>query len=165
MYWNSSRTQYFESNRHRFILQFNRLVTHTPQNTHFWVILISTFYIAKRLLLYYRTELGKSINTDEAAAMGAVYQAAYLGKGFKVKTFGVKEASIYPITVRLKKKIPLLFFSQNLIQNIAIFSVYWYLLLFKYIWLGLALLQYYICLLYLSYKIPLGMNAVIRFPK
>lgn len=84
-------------------------------------------------MLYYRTELGKSINTDEAAAMGAVYQAAYLGKGFKVKTFGVKEASIYPITVRLKKKIPLLFFSQNLIQNIAIFSVYWYLLLFKYI--------------------------------
>ncbi|CAG2256140.1 HYOU1 [Mytilus edulis] len=46
-----------------------------------------------------RTELGKSINTDEAAAMGAVYQAAYLGKGFKVKTFGVKEASIYPITL------------------------------------------------------------------
>lgn len=46
-----------------------------------------------------RSELGKSINTDEAAAMGAVYQAAYLGKGFKVKTFGVKEASIYPINV------------------------------------------------------------------
>jgi hypoxia up-regulated 1 len=43
-----------------------------------------------------------SINTDEAAAMGAVYQAAYLGKGFKVKTFGVKEASIYPITVSCK---------------------------------------------------------------
>lgn len=50
--------------------------------------------------VFYRTELGKSINTDEAAAMGAVYQAAYLGKGFKVKTFGVKEASIYPINVR-----------------------------------------------------------------
>ncbi|XP_071176738.1 hypoxia up-regulated protein 1-like isoform X4 [Mytilus edulis] len=50
-----------------------------------------------------RTELGKSINTDEAAAMGAVYQAAYLGKGFKVKTFGVKEASIYPITVEFEK--------------------------------------------------------------
>lgn len=50
-----------------------------------------------------RTELGKSINTDEAAAMGAVYQAAYLGKGFKVKTFGVKEASIYPINVEFEK--------------------------------------------------------------
>ncbi|CAC5426298.1 HYOU1 [Mytilus coruscus] len=50
-----------------------------------------------------RSELGKSINTDEAAAMGAVYQAAYLGKGFKVKTFGVKEASIYPITVEFEK--------------------------------------------------------------
>ena len=44
-------------------------------------------------------ELGKSINTDEAAALGAVYQAAYLGKGFKVLTFGVKEANMYPIVV------------------------------------------------------------------
>ncbi|KAJ8316173.1 hypothetical protein KUTeg_006187 [Tegillarca granosa] len=44
-----------------------------------------------------RKELGKSINTDEAAALGAVYQAAHLGKGFKVKMFGVKEANIYPI--------------------------------------------------------------------
>ena len=33
-------------------------------------------------MLYYRTELCKSINTDETAAMGAVYQTAYLGKGF-----------------------------------------------------------------------------------
>lgn len=46
-----------------------------------------------------RTDLGKSINTDEAAAMGAVYQAAYLGKGFKVKTFHVREAAIFPINV------------------------------------------------------------------
>ena len=46
-----------------------------------------------------RSELGKSINTDEAAALGAVYQAAHLGKGFKVLTFGVKEANIYPLVV------------------------------------------------------------------
>ena len=48
---------------------------------------------------FFRTELGKSINTDEAAAMGAVYQAAHLGKGFKVLTFGVKEANVYPLVV------------------------------------------------------------------
>ncbi|XP_055958763.1 hypoxia up-regulated protein 1 isoform X2 [Patella vulgata] len=50
-----------------------------------------------------RKELGKSINTDEAAALGAVYQAAYLGKGFKVKTFSVKEANLYPIVVDFEK--------------------------------------------------------------
>ena len=46
-----------------------------------------------------RDELGKSINTDEAAALGAVYQAAHLSKGFKVKKFAIKEANIYPIQV------------------------------------------------------------------
>ena len=50
-------------------------------------------------LTLHRSELGKSINTDEAAALGAVYQAAYLGKGFKVKKFGVREGNIYPINV------------------------------------------------------------------
>lgn len=44
-------------------------------------------------------ELGKGINTDEAAALGAVYQAANLGRGFKVKKFAIKDAVIYPITV------------------------------------------------------------------
>lgn len=48
-----------------------------------------------------RDELGKGINTDEAAALGAVYQAAHLGKGFKVKKFGIKDATIYPIKVIL----------------------------------------------------------------
>ncbi|XP_055866156.1 hypoxia up-regulated protein 1-like isoform X2 [Biomphalaria glabrata] len=51
-----------------------------------------------------RSELGKSINTDEAAAMGAVYQAAYLGKGFKVKKFGVREGNIYPINVEFERQ-------------------------------------------------------------
>merc|ERR1712002_1195356 len=32
-------------------------------------------------------ELGKSLNTDESAAMGAVYKAADLSTGFKVKKF------------------------------------------------------------------------------
>ena len=49
----------------------------------------------------FREELGKGINTDEAAALGAVYQAAHLGKGFKVKKFGVKDATVYPIKVRI----------------------------------------------------------------
>ena len=48
----------------------------------------------------FREELGKGINTDEAAALGAVYQAANLGKGFKVKKFGIKDATVYPIKVR-----------------------------------------------------------------
>ncbi|CAL1530056.1 unnamed protein product [Lymnaea stagnalis] len=60
----------------------------------------------QELLMKYlgRTELGKSINTDEAAAMGAVYQAAYLGKGFKVKKFGVREGNIYPINVEFERQ-------------------------------------------------------------
>merc|ERR1711981_1331618 len=33
------------------------------------------------------SELGKSLNTDESAAMGAVYKAADLSTGFKVKKF------------------------------------------------------------------------------
>lgn len=50
-------------------------------------------------------ELGKSVNADEAAAMGASYQAAYLSKGFKVKTFLVKEANLYPIQVDFSREV------------------------------------------------------------
>lgn len=46
-----------------------------------------------------KPELGKNLNTDEAAALGAVYQAAYLSQGFKVKRFVVKEAVLFPINV------------------------------------------------------------------
>uniref|UniRef100_K7F5M5 Hypoxia up-regulated protein 1 n=1 Tax=Pelodiscus sinensis TaxID=13735 RepID=K7F5M5_PELSI len=46
-----------------------------------------------------KDELGKSINADEAAAMGAVYQAAALSKAFKVKPFIVRDAAIFPIQV------------------------------------------------------------------
>lgn len=46
-----------------------------------------------------REELGKNINADEAAAMGAVYQAAALSKAFKVKPFVVRDAVVYPILV------------------------------------------------------------------
>ncbi len=44
-------------------------------------------------------ELGKNLNTDEAAAMGAVYKAADLSTGFKVKKFVTKEGVLFPIDV------------------------------------------------------------------
>ncbi|XP_033641223.1 hypoxia up-regulated protein 1-like [Asterias rubens] len=50
-----------------------------------------------------RSELGKNINADEAAALGAVYQAAHLSKGFKVKKFIVKDANVYPIQVEFQR--------------------------------------------------------------
>lgn len=50
-------------------------------------------------------ELGKSLNTDEAAAMGAVYKAADLSSGFKVKKFITREAVIFPIDVDFKRDL------------------------------------------------------------
>ncbi|XP_069021156.1 hypoxia up-regulated protein 1 [Embiotoca jacksoni] len=50
-------------------------------------------------------ELGKNINADEAAAMGAVYQAAALSKAFKVKPFLVRDAAIYPIQVEFTREM------------------------------------------------------------
>ena len=47
----------------------------------------------------HRSELGKSLNTDEAVALGAVYQGAGLTKLFRVKKFIVREGNIYPIQV------------------------------------------------------------------
>lgn len=49
-----------------------------------------------------REELGKNINADEAAAMGAVYQAAALSKAFKVKPFLVRDAAVFPIQVSIQ---------------------------------------------------------------
>jgi len=42
-------------------------------------------------------EIGRFLNTDEAIAIGGVYQAAHLSKGFKVKRFDVQELQIYPV--------------------------------------------------------------------
>ncbi|CAF4848104.1 unnamed protein product [Rotaria sp. Silwood1] len=50
-----------------------------------------------------KIDLGKSLNTDEAAAMGAVYQAAALSKGYRVKRFLVKDANQYPINVQFER--------------------------------------------------------------
>uniref|UniRef100_A0A915PYM9 Hypoxia up-regulated protein 1 n=1 Tax=Setaria digitata TaxID=48799 RepID=A0A915PYM9_9BILA len=52
-----------------------------------------------RIPLIQEKELGKFLNTDEAIAMGAVYQAAYLSKGFKVKKFDIRDLQIFPIQV------------------------------------------------------------------
>merc|ERR1739848_59678 len=48
-------------------------------------------------------ELGKSINTDEAGALGAVYKAASLMAGFKVKRFLVKDLNMYPVDVQFQR--------------------------------------------------------------
>ncbi|KAK5608456.1 Hypoxia up-regulated protein 1 [Crenichthys baileyi] len=51
-----------------------------------------------------KEELGKNINADEAAALGAVYQAAALSKAFKVKPFLVRDAAIFPIQVEFNRE-------------------------------------------------------------
>ncbi|XP_060764140.1 hypoxia up-regulated protein 1 [Neoarius graeffei] len=51
-----------------------------------------------------KDELGKNINADEAAAMGAVYQAAALSKAFKVKPFLVRDAAVFPIQVEFSRE-------------------------------------------------------------
>ena len=54
---------------------------------------------------FYRKELGKFINTDEAPALGAVYQAASMTKGFKVKKFIIKDANLFPIQVGTHRSV------------------------------------------------------------
>lgn len=49
-------------------------------------------------------ELGKNINMDEAAAMGAVYRAADLATGFKVKKIITKDATLFPIQVTFERE-------------------------------------------------------------
>jgi hypoxia up-regulated 1 len=49
-------------------------------------------------------ELSKNLNADEAACMGAVYRAADLATGFKVKKFIVKDAVLFPIHVNFDRE-------------------------------------------------------------
>ncbi len=51
------------------------------------------------LTSFTKRELGKNLNADEAAAMGAVYRAADLSTGFQVKKFMTKDSVIFPIEV------------------------------------------------------------------
>lgn len=55
--------------------------------------------VQERLQEVVKMDLAKNINADEAAAMGAVYKAADLSTGFKVKPFLTKDAVIFPIQV------------------------------------------------------------------
>ncbi|XP_034490308.1 hypoxia up-regulated protein 1 isoform X1 [Drosophila innubila] len=50
-----------------------------------------------------KQELGKNLNADESATMGAVYKAADLSTGFKVKKFIVKDAVLYPLQVAFER--------------------------------------------------------------
>jgi hypoxia up-regulated 1 len=43
------------------------------------------------------------LNTDEAAAMGAVYKAADLSTGFKVMKFITRDAVVFPIDVDFER--------------------------------------------------------------
>ncbi|XP_044750034.1 hypoxia up-regulated protein 1 [Coccinella septempunctata] len=49
-------------------------------------------------------DLAKNLNTDEAAAMGAVYKAADLSTGFQVKKFITKDAVLFPIQVNFERE-------------------------------------------------------------
>ncbi|CAO1434397.1 unnamed protein product [Diamesa hyperborea] len=49
-------------------------------------------------------ELGKNLNADEAATMGAAYRAADLATGFKVKKFIIKDAVLFPIQVVFERE-------------------------------------------------------------
>ncbi|XP_065177501.1 hypoxia up-regulated protein 1-like [Sycon ciliatum] len=51
-----------------------------------------------------KTELGKSVNSDEAAALGASYSAAGLSKAFRIKKFGVKDISFFPMEVAFDRQ-------------------------------------------------------------
>ena len=50
-----------------------------------------------------KKELGKNLNTDEAPALGAVYQCAYQSKGYKVKKFHIKDVNAFPIVVDFER--------------------------------------------------------------
>lgn len=61
--------------------------------------------VQELLSKYVNKELGKNLNTDESAAMGAVYKAADLSNGFKVKKFITKEAVLLPIDVNFEREL------------------------------------------------------------
>ncbi|XP_055321556.1 hypoxia up-regulated protein 1 [Sitodiplosis mosellana] len=60
--------------------------------------------VQEALKTFVGKELGKNINTDEAAALGAVYNAADLATGFRVSKFIVKEAVLFPIQVTFERE-------------------------------------------------------------
>ncbi|XP_043264289.1 hypoxia up-regulated protein 1 isoform X1 [Colletes gigas] len=61
--------------------------------------------VQEYLSKYLTVELSKNINTDEAATLGAVYKAADLSKGFKVKKFVTKDAVLFPIQITFDRTV------------------------------------------------------------
>lgn len=57
------------------------------------------------LTAFTKRELGKNLNADEAAALGAVYRAADLSTGFQVKKFMTKDAVVLPIEVDFEREL------------------------------------------------------------
>jgi len=57
------------------------------------------------LTKFTRRELGKNLNADEAAALGAIYRAADHSAGFQVKKFLAKDAVIFPIEVDFEREL------------------------------------------------------------
>ncbi|XP_046664978.1 hypoxia up-regulated protein 1 isoform X1 [Homalodisca vitripennis] len=60
--------------------------------------------VQEKLTAAVHMELSKNLNTDEAACMGAVYKAADLSTGFKVKKFITKDAVLFPIQVVFERE-------------------------------------------------------------
>ncbi|GMS84739.1 hypothetical protein PENTCL1PPCAC_6914, partial [Pristionchus entomophagus] len=53
--------------------------------------------VQKTLQAHVNRDLGRFLNTDEAIAMGALFQSAHLSKGFKVKPLPIEETVLFPI--------------------------------------------------------------------
>lgn len=60
--------------------------------------------VQEKLKSFIKRDLGKNINMDEAAALGAVYKAADLTTGFRVSPFHAKEAVLYPIQITFERE-------------------------------------------------------------
>jgi len=61
--------------------------------------------VQELLSAYVGQELGKNLNADEAAALGAVYRTADISSGFKVKKFITKDAVVLPIDVDFTREV------------------------------------------------------------
>lgn len=61
--------------------------------------------VQEKLSEFVKTTLAKNINTDEAVALGAVYKAADLSKGFKVQKFITKDAVLFPIQITFDRTV------------------------------------------------------------
>ncbi|XP_073985997.1 hypoxia up-regulated Grp170 co-chaperone protein isoform X3 [Rhodnius prolixus] len=61
--------------------------------------------VQEKLSSFVGSELSKNLNTDEAAVFGAVYKAADLSAGFKVKKFITKDGVLFPIQVTFEREV------------------------------------------------------------